>query len=88
MNRIFKGMIELMDDGTWSVQVWKEFAPENGGGTQRFEEKAPSMHEAVNTLRAMVTVSPHRRGDIAVPQDPTERPGVFYFDGVHSNAGR
>ena len=64
-NRIIGGHFSLNPDGTWHVAVLKEFAPEYGGGTQVFTDTAyGSIHNAVDTLRGMVTLSPGTRTDI------------------------
>lgn len=60
MNRIISVLIDLNTDG-WIVSVTKEFAPENGGGIQVFQEGPwPNVHRALDCARGMVTWSPAR----------------------------
>lgn len=66
MNRIIKVELSLTPDGRIQVDVTKEFAPENGGGTQVFTESThpsarPNWHGALDVARGMVTLTPARR---------------------------
>ena len=58
MNRIVKITVSLHEAG-WLVEVTKEFAPENGGGSHVFQEwGGHQIHRALDVAREMVTVSP------------------------------
>lgn len=62
MNRIIEVKLTLQSDDSWIVAVTKEFAPEHGGGTQVFLERAgKNPHYALDVARGMVTLSPARR---------------------------
>lgn len=66
-NRIIKVELVLLDNGTISVHVTKEFAPKYGGGTQTFDEDGGiSWHRALDVAREMVTVSPAQRTNLPV----------------------
>lgn len=62
-NRITEVSLKLQADGSWLVEVTKEFAPEYGGGSQVFtaDEKFYQIHRALDVARGMVTVSPAYR---------------------------
>ena len=66
MNRIVEVKLTLADGdgGDWIVDVTKEFAPENGGGSERLREYGGrDLHHALDVARGMVTLSPGRRSD-------------------------
>lgn len=51
----------LQPDGTYIVSVTKSFEPEYGGGHEVFTVRSgKGPHEALDTARSMVTVSPTR----------------------------
>lgn len=53
------------ETGKWAVAVTKEFAPDNGGGSQVFiEDGGVGVHYALDTARGMVTLSPGQRTDV------------------------
>lgn len=65
MNRIISVHLQLLPNGHWEVTVTKEFAPENGGGTQDFKETAGrQIHVALDVARGMVTLHPAKRTDL------------------------
>jgi hypothetical protein len=65
MNRIIEVKLSLMIGDHWLVSVTKEFAPENGGGSQVFREWAgTNVHRALEIAKGMVTMHPARRTDL------------------------
>jgi hypothetical protein len=62
-NRITEVKLTLQPDGSWLIEVKKEFAPEHGGGSQVFtaDERYYQIHRALDVAREMVTVSPAYR---------------------------
>lgn len=72
MNRIIAIHCNMLPDGSWEVITIKEFAPENGGGTQSFREHVPAsswshsgLHRALDVAKGMATMSPGSRTDLA-----------------------
>jgi hypothetical protein len=61
-NRIVRVDIRLRADGTYIVEVTKEFSPENGGGEALCQEDGGrDIHRALDVAREMVTLSPTTR---------------------------
>jgi len=58
VNRIVQVKLTLTQAG-WLVEVTKEFAPENGGGSEVFREHGGTeIHHALDVARSMVTLTP------------------------------
>lgn len=54
-------LIELLDNGSYQVNVTKTFAAEYGGGEQTFSESGGFCpHRALDVAKGMVTLSPAR----------------------------
>lgn len=61
MNRIIEVKLTLQS-ASWIIEVTKEFAPENGGGTDVFREYGGNeIHEALRHAACMVTLTPANR---------------------------